>query len=84
MMEWICKALEKTGGEATILYLAKEIWAAHEYEIRASGKLLYTWQYDMRWAAFQLRKDGRMAPAAATPRGAWALKKAHQHRQLTH
>lgn len=74
MMDWLCDELAIIGGEATILYLAKEIWAKHGDEIQASGKFLYTWQYDMRWAAHELRKAGRMAPASSTPRGTWALK----------
>lgn len=75
MMVWLYKALEDAGGEATILYLAKKIWEEYEHEIRSSDKFLYTWQYDMRWAAFELRKQGRLAPTSATPRGTWALKR---------
>ena len=75
MIEWVHKALKDAGGEATILFLAKEIWSEHEAEIRSSGKFLYTWQYDMRWAAHELRKQGRMASAKTTRRGTWALPK---------
>lgn len=73
-MDWILDELANAGGEATILHLAMEVWAKHEREIRASGKLLYTWQYDMRWAAHELRKRGKLAPATSTQRGRWALK----------
>jgi hypothetical protein len=73
-MDWVLEELRKAGGKATILYLAKEVWSQHEREIRASGKLLYTWQYDMRWAAHELRKQGKLAPATSTQRGSWALK----------
>ena len=75
MMDWLQKLLKKSGGEATILYLAQEIWADYEHEIRSSGKFLYTWQYDMRWAAYELRKQGKLAPADTTPKGTWALTK---------
>lgn len=34
----------------------------------------YTWQYDIRWAATELRKTGFMIEATESPRGIWQLK----------
>ncbi len=30
--------------------------------LRDSGDMLYTWQYDIRWAAQQLRNEGTLKP----------------------
>ncbi|MEM7120544.1 MAG: hypothetical protein AAF563_04655 [Pseudomonadota bacterium] len=72
---WVHDALAEYGGEASIVDVAKHIWAHHETDLRASRDLFYTWQYDMRWAAKRLRDEGRMAAADATPKGIWALKR---------
>lgn len=74
MMEWVLQELRGAGGKASVLQLAKLIWERHEQEIRASGDALYTWQYDMRWAAWKLRKQGQLAAAGASPKGIWSLK----------
>lgn len=70
---WVASALEKLGGRGTVAEVAKELWHSHEEELRISGNLLYTWQYDMRWAAMQLRKRGVMNAAANSPSGVWEL-----------
>ena len=48
--------------------------AHYEEELKHSGDLLYTWQYDIRWAATELRKTGFMIEATESPRGLWQLK----------
>ncbi|MGY9210632.1 hypothetical protein ACTM4X_25350, partial [Citrobacter freundii] len=35
---------------------------SYEAELRDSGDMLYTWQYDIRWAAQQLRNEGSLKP----------------------
>ena len=55
LQEWVIEALRDRGGEAHLTDVAKHIWDNHEAELRASGKLFYTWQYDMRWAAQKLQ-----------------------------
>jgi hypothetical protein len=45
-----------------VLEVTKDVWAAHEDDLRASGDLFFTWQYDLRWAAQKLRDAGRLAP----------------------
>lgn len=75
LQEWVRKALEHLGGSASLIEVAKYIWKMHESDLRRSGDLLYTWQYDMRWAANVLRHSGVMRPAEESARGVWELKK---------
>jgi hypothetical protein len=56
--EWVLEALEELGGSAHAVEVAKVVWRRHEPELRASGDLFYTWQYDLRWAGTTLRKQG--------------------------
>jgi hypothetical protein len=70
---WIVEVLEARDGRATLLDVGREIWAKHENELRQAGDLFYTWQYDMRWAATDLRQRGIMRSADASPRGVWEL-----------
>lgn len=58
---WVVDALKYHGGEAKLIDVAKHIWENHETDLRASGDLFYKWQYDMRWAAMVLRKEGVMS-----------------------
>ncbi|MFD0859115.1 hypothetical protein [Roseovarius aquimarinus] len=64
---WVVDALKDKGGKSTIIEVARHIWENHEHELRASGDLFFKWQYDMRWAATALRKEGVMSDS-------WALK----------
>jgi hypothetical protein len=43
--------------------VAEHIWKNRRDELEHSGKLLYTWQYDLRWAAMTLRGMGKLKPA---------------------
>jgi hypothetical protein len=70
---WILQALQELGGRATIVDVAEQIWNRHEAELRLSGKLLFTWQYDMRWAAMILRKQKLLVSSGNEERGVWAL-----------
>lgn len=67
LKKWVVEALKENGGQAALIDVAKHIWMHHEKELRASGDLFYKWQYDMRWAAMVLRKQGIMSDG-------WALK----------
>jgi hypothetical protein len=58
---------------ASVVEVSRRIWQAHETDIRTSGDLLFTWQYDVRWAAHTLRRDGVLKPADESPRGVWEL-----------
>jgi hypothetical protein len=70
---WVKEALEALGGAGTVVEVSREIWQRHEAELRASGDLFYTWQYDMRWAAQSLRDNGEAKPVDGRRRGLWEL-----------
>jgi hypothetical protein len=74
LADWLYQALIDCGGEGTIVEVSKHIWAHHEGDLRASGDLFYTWQYDVRWAANELRRDNKIKPVDISPRGIWELK----------
>ncbi len=46
--------------EAYIIEIAKYIWKKHQKDLENSGSLLFTWQYDMRWAGKNLNTKGKM------------------------
>ena len=58
---WVVEALVELGGEARQIEVAKVVWRRHENDLRDSGDVFYRWQYDLRWAATELRKEGRLA-----------------------
>jgi hypothetical protein len=58
--EWVLEAVAAEGGEAFIVDVAKHIWSRHRVELEASGTLFFTWQYDMRWAAQNLRRKQKL------------------------
>jgi hypothetical protein len=70
---WLEQALKASGGSASIADVCRHVWSLHEEELRHSGDLFFTWQYDIRWAAHQLRLEGRMRPVNSSPRGVWEL-----------
>lgn len=71
--DWVEDAIRELGGRSTLIQVSKQIWSRHEAELRSSGDLFFTWQYDMRWAALVLRKQGRMKSAEISPKGVWEL-----------
>ncbi|MGK8642200.1 hypothetical protein ACRS7F_22250 [Brucella anthropi] len=73
LVGWVEEALRSAGGTASILYVAQYIWNNHKKQLEAND-LFYTWQYDMRWAATELRKRGVMVRAEDDRRGKWTLK----------
>lgn len=60
LRNWLVDALRQLGGSGTVVEVSQAIWEKHELELRSSGSLLFTWQYDLRWAALELRKDGTL------------------------
>jgi hypothetical protein len=71
--EWVTEALKALGGEAFIARICEQVWRAHEQELRRSGDLFFTWQYDIRWAAQRLRDRRVLVPSGQAPRGVWRL-----------
>jgi hypothetical protein len=70
---WVRESLLRFGGRASLIEVARDIWKHHESDLRSSGDLFYTWQYDMRWSADSLRRDGIMKAADTSPQGIWEL-----------
>jgi hypothetical protein len=75
MTGWVVDALEELGGSASFLDISKHVWENREVDIREIEDLLYEWQYELRWAAYFLRRDGILRAAADSPRGVWELTK---------
>jgi hypothetical protein len=71
--EWLIEALKARGGQATIVEVCRYVWETYEAELRRSGDLFFTWQYDIRWAATWLRKQGIMRAAEVSTPGIWRL-----------
>ena len=67
------EALEFHSGSATINQVGEFILDKYSEVINEDEKLRISWQYDYRWAATQLRKDGIMVPAEESPKGVWEL-----------
>jgi hypothetical protein len=70
LQTWVLEALRQLGGSGTVLQVSQIVWSRHEQDLRDSGALFYTWQYDLRWAAQNLRTSGSLKP---TMRGAGSL-----------
>jgi len=73
MKEWVLEALRSAGGRAWPKDVAKYIWDNYEADLRGSGSLLYTWQYDVRWAAQSLRDRGTLKPVHGRRDLPWEL-----------
>lgn len=73
MMDWIIEYLKSTDGKGWPKDVSKYIWNNYESQLRASGDLLYTWQYDVRWAAQKLRNSGILKPVYGRRDLPWEL-----------
>ncbi len=73
MKLWIIACLQQRGGSGWPREISKYVWANHKAELEASGDLLYTWQYDIRWAAQQLRNEGVLKPVNGRRDLPWEL-----------
>lgn len=73
---WLLDALEIMDGAAHHVRVAEHIWTNHEAELKVSGDLLYTWQYDLRWTAQSLRAAGTLLPIDRERRheGLWSIR----------
>jgi hypothetical protein len=70
---WIVEALRAERGSASLVSICRHVWDHHETDLRASGDLFFTWQYDIRWAATELRHGGVLKSARVSPAGVWEL-----------
>lgn len=72
--DWVVEALSAHGGKGSVSDVAKYIWIHHEPDLRTSGDLFYTWQYDMRWAAQRLRDVGKLRYIREDRKNLWTLR----------
>jgi hypothetical protein len=70
---FVVEALRSLGGSGSVLDVTKHVWQVHEQDLRQSGDLFFTWQYDVRWAAQHLRNSGYMKAAGGNRRPPWEL-----------
>ncbi len=70
---WLINALTGLGGSGSIIDICKHIWEQHETDLKNSGNLLYTWQYDVRWTANRLRRKKIMRSVEESPPHVWQL-----------
>lgn len=73
LQEWLTDILIDRNGEATIIEICIDIWDKYEDILRDEGELFYTWQYDVRWVASDMRKRGLMEEASSSGKGLWQL-----------
>ena len=73
LRDWLIEALKANKDSASIVEVCKYVWDNYENQLRRSGDLFFTWQYDIRWAATQLRKEDIMRAANLSPKGIWEL-----------
>jgi hypothetical protein len=71
---WILEALRDHGGKAEIFQISRFIWDNYHHKISRDNKILYTWQYEIRWAALSLRDNG-LIELGKFKRGVWSMKK---------
>ena len=72
MLIWVEDALRSLGGKGRVIDVSKEIWRQHSKDLTEEKDIFFTWQYDMRWAAYNLRKQGVLKAADKSTR-AWVL-----------
>ena len=73
LIDWTIASIRERGGAAHHIQIAKDIWDAYEDELRRSGDLFYTWQYDLRWAGHALRQRGVLKADSQSRKGVWEL-----------
>ena len=73
LKSWVVAALRFHGGSADILQVCESPWKHHEADLRSSGALFYTSQYDIRWAAQSLREGGVLKPVHGSRSRPWEL-----------
>lgn len=67
---WVLEAVDALG-PSTVLAVSEWVWQHHEQELRSSGDLFFTWQYELRWAAQVLRDEGVLAPSQRGRAALW-------------
>ena len=75
--------LRDLNGRAPMMIVFRYFWNKYGKTLSPEDDMFYTWTYDIRWAATQLRQKDRMKPASTkenthgstiSPRGIWEIK----------
>jgi hypothetical protein len=66
----IIAALNQLGGSARIFEVCRHVYQNNTVRITQDPRVLFTWQYDIRWAAQSLRDQNVIT---STPHGFWTL-----------
>jgi hypothetical protein len=69
------KAVRHHRGRADHAAVAKYIWDHHREELKHSGAFFYKWQYEARWAADELKRQGVLEPTKISGRGVLQLRR---------
>lgn len=73
LLDWVIEAVKELDGAGSVVEVCEVVWRRHEPDLRLSGDLFYTWQYDIRWAAQSLRDDGQLKSMDGRRKGLWQL-----------
>lgn len=73
LQDLVVEALRANGGRGRVVDVCRYIWQHHEQDLKESGDLLFTWQYDVRWAAQKLRHSGVLRPVDNDRSRLWEL-----------
>lgn len=74
MRAWVVLALQANEEKKAFPKdVARYIWENYKNELMRSGDMLYTWQYDVRWAAQDLRNSGVLKPVNGRRDLPWEL-----------
>ena len=73
LIDYLIEALNVNGGNGKIVDICKIVWEKHEMDLRNMGDLFYSWQYDIRWAASELKKQGRLKHEKIGHKNIWIL-----------
>ncbi|MDD4815529.1 MAG: hypothetical protein PHQ62_00095 [Clostridia bacterium] len=56
--------IHQLGGKPNMMEIFKKFWKEYGSNFTTDDDIFYTWNYDIRWAATQLRKQRKMKPAS--------------------
>jgi hypothetical protein len=71
----VVKAVRHYRGRADHAAVAKYIWENYERDLKRAGRFFYKWQYEARWAADELKRQGILEPTKISGRGILQLKR---------
>lgn len=63
--------IRSLGGRADMMTVFEEFWRRYGATLTPPDPLFYTWNYDIRWAATELRKSGKMKSTHLCEKGIW-------------